>query len=78
MWARVDSLRNAKIEPRPEGSFTAQEYWERYHLSQTTARTQLNRLVDSGVLRKIHCWEPDTRGHVRKTIVYCVPNVSNS
>lgn len=72
-WAEVDRLRPAVLLKRPIGSFTLNEYADRYNLRTTTAREQLYRLVKSKDLVRALVQEPGASGRLANVWCYSIP-----
>jgi len=76
-WEDLDRVRQvagiAVDDACPEHSFTAAEYQEKYGLPQSTARSQLSRLVAEGRLRCGKKRVKNKRGHWQFVQCFWVP-----
>ena len=72
LWAAIeDAVRDHIPTERPPNGFTVVEYSERFNLSRSTARCQLDRAVRAGkcTVQKVSLLDPDLQ-QARVTNVY--------
>lgn len=73
LWAEVEKARSEagfSVGVKPEGSITVKEYAERFSVSESTARKQLNAMIRSGSMAEITAYVADSRGHMVRLPVF--------